>query len=104
VLSPYTWLKTDRGSQLSYLYHIGKTHSPGCPCGHQPENGRPTTFACSRFHRERSRIVGATKTLEELDAQGWVKEGDHDPYDQVAVFFGYLFTQLTGGVGALPRV
>jgi len=73
---------------------LGKTADPVCPCGHHTEDGFRITFACPRFKKERTELIGRPANWEDLDTPRWVKEGDEEQYDQVEAFFGYIVTQI----------
>jgi len=90
----YTWFRTDRGPQKSWLHRIGKSADATCPCSSLVENGDHITFICPRFNKERAEWLGTRSTWEELDSPVWGKEGDDDLYDAIEAFFHYMFSQF----------
>jgi len=62
VASAYTWLRTDKGPQKSWLHRIGKSADTICPCGHPREDDHHITFVCPRFKKERAELLGTKAT------------------------------------------
>ena len=94
--SAYTWMRTDKGPQKSWLHHLGKAQDKTCPCGHQVQDGAHLTFHCPRWAQQRRELLGHRRTWEELHNPMWKKEGDEEPYDTIELFFHLLFQGLTG--------
>ncbi|KAF8415586.1 hypothetical protein EV426DRAFT_663716 [Tirmania nivea] len=93
-LSAYTWLRTDRGPQGSWLHHIKVIDTPACPsCLHPIQDGRHVTFHCPEYTRQRT-ILGDIRDWEDLDHPIWIEEEDGDRWDAVEEFFAYLHRRL----------
>jgi len=58
ALSSYTWMRTNRGTQKSWLNHIGKAADASCPCGHPSQDGNHIDFDCTRLDRSRKDLLG----------------------------------------------
>jgi len=96
ALSGYTWIKTNRSPQKSWLHHIGKAEDPTCPCGHTPQDGAHILFDCPRLGTLRGQLLGTRKTWEELDDPIWRKEeGDDSHWDAVEAFFDHIYAAFT---------
>lgn len=67
AFSAYTWTRTNRGPQKSWLAHMGKATDGGCQCGHPIQDGGHVVFDCPRFQRARRDLLGPRKTWESLD-------------------------------------
>ena len=78
----YTWTRTNRGPQKSWLHHIGKTTDPSCPCGHPSQDGDHLVFHCPRLEEQRRRLLPAERTWESLDNPHWVTEARRDGREQ----------------------
>jgi len=96
ALSGYTWIRTDRGPQRSWLSHIGKGDNPTCDCGHPIQGGHHITFECARFGKERREILGPRRTRESLDEPNWRKEeGDDSEWDTIEGFLDFIYNQFS---------
>ena len=71
ALSAYTWYRTGKGPQKSWLAHIRKIDDPICPCGHPSQTGEHIVFHCPLHDTMRKRFLGARTTWEELDSPVW---------------------------------
>lgn len=96
ALSAYTWLRTDRGPQKSWLHKIGKSETSLCSCGHHTENGHHLTFECPLFLEQR-KTLGNVRDWEDLDRPIWVKEDGEDDWDAVEGFFYFMYKRLAAG-------
>ena len=90
ALAAYTWARTDRGPQKSWLHHIQKIDDPSCPCGAPLQNGFHLTFSCPLFHRSRINLLGDAQFWEELDKPIWRKSSSKE--DEI---FGILHAHLS---------
>jgi len=96
ALSGYTWMRTNRGPQKSWLTHIGKGDEQGCECGHPIQDGDHITFECPRFRKERRELLGPRRTWEALDKPNWRKdEGDDSYWDTIEAFFDLIYSEFS---------
>ena len=106
ALASYTWTRTDRGPQKSWLHHVGKAEDPECSCGHPLQNGEHLVFECPDLEASRARnLPPDTRTWEDLDAPHWVVTEAGGPgreqkkEEGTEIFFQDLYWHLTGGAG-----
>jgi len=93
TITGYTWMRTNRGPQKSWLYHIGKTDDPRYPCGHGVQDGDHITFECPQLDTIRKDLLGPRKTWEELDDPNWRKDdGDDSHWDTIEAFCDNIFS------------
>jgi len=93
TLSPYTWCRTNKGLQLSWLHKIRKSQDNLCPeCG-QEKTGEHIAFNCPA-HAEERRKLGDIRTWNDLSKPIWRGEG-RDRYDAGGDFFLYCNYHLT---------
>lgn len=98
ALAAYTWCRTNRGPQRSWLYHVGKKPDNLCPeCGVE-ETGDHIVFQC-RTHQEGGKL-GTAAAWADLDKPIWVGEGK-DRYDAVQDFSYTVTISLTRGIRCL---
>ena len=93
ALSAYTWLRTNKGPQKSWLFTIGKSQDPSCPCGHHTQDGDHLTFPCPKFESTRRKYLRDKRTWVDLDPPHWRKEGD-EYYDATEAYFDFLYHEL----------
>ena len=98
-LSAYTWMRTDRGPQWSWLHRLGKATSPQCTlCDHHTQDGWHITFQCPSLSTQRNRCIGARTddSWEALDLPLLIRS-DRNPNefeDGVLSFFLHIFNIL----------
>ena len=103
ALAAYTWTRSNRGPQKSWLHHIGKAESPSCPCGHATQDGNHLVFACPLLHAQRERLLPPEADCwEALDAPHWIAEAGEDGKEQektegVETFFQDIYWTLRNG-------
>jgi len=64
ALSTYTWMRTNRGPQKSWLHRLGKVADTECPCGHPVQDGDHLVFHCDSLNSQRRDLLGARRTWE----------------------------------------
>ena len=98
ALAAYTWLRTDRGPQRSWLHKIGKADTPNCPrCQYHTDSGQHITFECPTWDTLRQSLIGQRKQWADLDQAIWIKQGPDtkDIFDGGEEWFSHLFTFLS---------
>ena len=91
ALSASTWMRSNKGPQLEWLYKIRKGESPLCPCG-AIQSADHIVFACPRHHAARQALLGSgTLTWESLDAPRYHPDDEEQETDLVEEFFHYIF-------------
>ena len=100
ALSAYTWMKTNKGPQRQWLFHVRKVDTPFCPCSPTTtiQSGDHLTFSCPLLRQARRSLIGNRSTWADLDLPRWIGEGTRDPKDRedgVELFFSHLFRYLT---------
>ena len=86
----YTWTRTNKGPQKSWLHHIGKTEDPSCACGHPTQDGDILVFHCPLMAPQRAQLLPLDiSTWETLDDPHWIAEagGDDDDDDEFRLLF-----------------
>ena len=74
ALSAYTWMRTEKGPQRAWLYHISKAEDPNCPCDPlTTQTGHHITFLCPLHQRERTRLLAGKNTWEEVDTPNEIR-------------------------------
>ena len=67
-LSAYTWTRTNKGPQKSWLHHIGKAEDPSCSCGHPTQDGDHVVFHCPLTGPQRARLLPPPWKFQNLNA------------------------------------
>ena len=93
ALAAYTWMRTDKGPQRSWLHKIGKSDSPSCLCGHHTASGEHITFHCPTWDMQRRNLIGERKTWAELDEPIYIQTGPdkEDIIEGGEEWFGHIF-------------
>jgi len=86
-------MRTRRGTQKTWLFHIGKALDTSCPCREPRASGDHIDLKWD-IHRVQKTEFLKRRTWANLDLPDWRKEGDHPPYDAVESFFDYLYQFL----------
>jgi len=97
----YTWTRTNKGPQKSWLHHIGKTEDPSCACGHPTQDGDILVFHCPLMAPQRAQLLPLDiSTWETLDDPHWIAEagGDDDDDDDTSDYSSPL-----RGMSSLPE-
>ena len=82
ALAAYTWTRTNRGPQKSWLHHVGKAEDPACPCGHPTQDGDHLVFHCHLLREQRGHLLPEGRTWESLDDPHWVTEAGGNGREQ----------------------
>ena len=75
ALSAYTFARTERGPQKSWLHKIGKAPGTTCHCGHAVQTGHHLTFHCPTWDNIRTSLIGQHKDWGDLDHPIYIKTG-----------------------------
>jgi len=100
ALAAYTWTRTEKGPQRSWLHRIGKANDPACHCGHPTQDGTHLVFHCPRLSTERANLLPPdAHSWEELDDPHWVTEeggegGKKEKFEGIEDFFQKLYWKL----------
>jgi len=93
ALAAYTWCRSNKGPQRSWLHKIGKAPNPDCPeCGEE-ETGEHIVFKCPGHHQER-RKLGEVREWKDLD-KPMMKGEEGNRYDAVEDFFYYCHQRMS---------
>jgi len=93
ALAAYTWCRSNKGPQRSWLHKIGKVPNPDCPeCGEE-ETGEHIVFVCPGHHQER-RKLGEIREWKDLD-KPMMKGEEGNRYDAVEDFFYYCHQRMS---------
>jgi len=94
ALAAYTWCRSNKGPQRSWLHKIRKAPNPDCPnCGEE-ETGEHIVFRCPAHQQERVKM-GEIQEWKDLDKPRWRGEGKNR-YDAVVDFFFYCYQHMSG--------
>jgi len=93
ALAAYTWCRSNKGPQRSWLHKVRKSPNPDCPeCGGE-EIGEHIVFKCPG-HQEERRKLGEIREWKDLDKPIWKRE-EGNRYDAVEDFFYYCHQRMS---------
>ena len=90
-------MRTNKGPQRQWLFHVGKTDDPFCPCNPDItiQSGDHITFSCPLQSQARQSLIADRSTWTSLDSPRWIETSPKGKKeDGVELFFSHLFTQF----------
>ena len=93
-LSAYTWMRTNKGPQKQWLFHLGKSDTPQCPCG-TIESGEHIVFSCPLHDTDRKALIGPAQSWEALDDPRFHEDDEDQETNLVEEFFSYIFAHFS---------